>query len=212
MENRFSELWDNRNWKWPKTDIHCWRHMNRTLCGPFVIREVSGFLPKEKRNLIIQAGGNCGMFPYEYAKFFKRVITFEPDPLNFKCLTANIDSMNVIPIQGCLGKVSGQVLPVRRSKINIGATHISKAPPTFHAQSFAIDDLHLKPDVIHLDVEGYELEVLTGAIKTIETCKPLIISEIKPEKRFDFWEFLRDFSYVETGVLSNGDYTYAPRS
>ena len=65
MENRFSKIWDNRNWLWPKTDIHCWRHMNRTLCDPTVIREVSRVLPKENRNFIIKAGGNCGKLPYQ---------------------------------------------------------------------------------------------------------------------------------------------------
>ena len=148
------------------------------------------------------------MFPVEYDKYFKRVITFEPDPINFKCLVSNINSKHIIPMQGCLGKVGGKTVPMRNNGKNIGACHISKAPPTFHAHTFAIDDLHVKPDVIHLDVEGHELEILKGARKTIQKSSPLIIAEIKQENRFFVWEFIREFSYTEIATLSNGDYVY----
>ena len=182
--------------------------MHKEGNGPNVIRDVARMLPKEKRNLVIQAGGNCGMFPVEYDRYFHRVVTFEPDPLNFKCLVANIDSKNITPIQACLGAVSGEIVPMRNNGKNIGACHVSKAPPTFHAFTFTIDSLNLKPDVIHLDVEGYEDLTLLGAEKTIQENHPLIVSEIKAENRFAVWEFLREFSYVEILTLTNGDYVY----
>jgi len=208
MENRFSKLWGNRDWSWVETDVHCWKHMHGEGNGPNLIKDITNILPKQKHKLAIQAGGNCGMFPIEYDKYFKRVITFEPDPLNFKCLVSNINSKHIIPMQGCLGEVSGKTVPMRNNGKNIGACHVSKAPPTFHAHTFAIDDLHVKPDVIHLDVEGHELEILKGARKTIQKSSPLIIVEIKDDNRFNFWEFIREFSYTEVGTLSNGDYVY----
>jgi len=208
MENRHSKIWGKKDWQWVKTDYNCWHHMHKSGNGPDVIRDVARILPKEKRNLVIQAGGNCGMFPVEYDKYFQRVVTFEPDPLNFKCLVANIDSKNITPIQACLGAVSGKSVPMRNNGINIGACHVSKAPPKFHALTFAIDDLHLEPDVIHLDVEGHELQTLLGAEKTLFLHHPLIISEIKAENRFLVWEYLKEFGYAETGRLSNGDFVY----
>jgi FkbM family methyltransferase len=208
MENRHSKIWGNRDWQWVKTDYNCWEHMHKTGNGPDVIRDVARMLPKEKRNLVIQAGGNCGMFPVEYDRYFQRVVTFEPDPLNFKCLVANMDSKSITPIQACLGAVSGKSVPMRNNGKNIGACHVSKAPPTFHALTFAIDDLNVKPDVIHLDVEGYELQTLLGAEKTIQENRPIIVSEIKQGNRFLVWEYLREFSYIESSVLSNGDYVY----
>ena len=208
MENRHSDIWGNRDWQWVKTDHNCWVHMHKKGNGPNVVRDIARSVIGKKRNLVIQAGGNCGMFPVEYDRYFKRVVTFEPDPLNFKCLVANINSKSITPIQACLGAVSGETVPMRNNGKNIGACHVSKAPPTFHALTFAIDDLHLEPDVIHLDVEGYELQTLLGAEKTLFSYHPLIVSEIKAENRFLVWEYLKEFGYVETGHLTNGDYVY----
>ena len=211
MENKFSQVWGNREWQWVETDKHCWKHMHVKGNGPDMVRAVTNFLPKDKRKLIIQAGGNCGMVPLEYSKYFDRVVTFEPDPLNFKCLVANIPSKRVTSIQACLGSKSGELVPMRNNGKNIGSCHVSEAPPTFHAMTFMIDSLHLAPNVIHLDVEGYELEVLKGAKKTIKRHKPVIVSEIKDDKRFDFWEFIREYSYTEKAKLSNGDYVYVSK-
>lgn len=40
-----------------------------------------------------------------------------------------------------------------------------------------LDSYHLKPDIIKIDVEGFEMEVLRGASDTIERSKPRIIIE-----------------------------------
>ena len=74
--------------------------------------------------------------------------------------------------------------------------------------TFALDDLGLKPDLIHLDVEGFELEVIQGARRLLKEVGPLLVVEIKKDNRFLFWEYLREFSYTESGVLENGDYIY----
>ncbi len=40
-----------------------------------------------------------------------------------------------------------------------------------------LDSYKLKPDIMKIDVEGFELEVLDGAIKTIKKYHPKIIIE-----------------------------------
>ena len=62
--------------------------------------------------------------------------------------------------------------------------------------------------MIHLDGEGFELEVIQGARRLLKEVGPLLVVEIKKDNRFLFWEYLREFSYTESGVLENGDYIY----
>jgi FkbM family methyltransferase len=40
-----------------------------------------------------------------------------------------------------------------------------------------LDDLKLRPDFIKIDVQGLELEVLIGARRTLESCRPLVMVE-----------------------------------
>jgi FkbM family methyltransferase len=47
-----------------------------------------------------------------------------------------------------------------------------------------IDNLNLKPDLIKLDVEGHEINVILGAIKTIKKIRPIIYIE-NPSKVVD---------------------------
>lgn len=212
MESRFSNIWGNRFWHWQKSDIHCWKHMHQKGNGPSVCLDVKTVTGKSRPELIIQAGGNCGMFPMEYLRWFNRVITFEPDPINFNCLIKNCNAPNELTaVMGVLGNNAGEMVPVRRSKKNIGATHVSKAPPTFHSLTFTIDSLNLKPDVIHLDIEGYELQALKGAAKTLKNHNPVLVCEIKSDMRFLVWEFIKRYGYKETAVLSNGDFVFEKR-
>jgi hypothetical protein len=47
---------------------------------------------------VIQAGGNQGMYPRFLSKLFKRVITAEPDYLNFHCLVNNCQKENIVKL------------------------------------------------------------------------------------------------------------------
>ena len=51
--------------------------------------EIIKLLPQNKRKLIIQAGGNAGLYPKLYSTMFEKVITFEPDHRWFVCLINN---------------------------------------------------------------------------------------------------------------------------
>jgi len=58
--------------------------------------------------------------------------------------------------------------------------------------SIKIDDLNLKPDLIKLDIEGYEMKAILGAAKTINKFKPIIYIE-NPSKTID--KFFKNYGY-----------------
>ena len=133
---------------------------------------------ENSRQVMVQAGGNCGQYVKQYAKYFKTVYTFEPDPLNFVCLTLNSPD-NVVKSQSCVGNEKKFIAlePFKHPSHDYhnGGIHVSgqgTLPTTI------IDELDLPAcDLIQLDIEGYEYFALLGAIKTIEKYHPVIVVE-----------------------------------
>ncbi len=131
----------------------------------------------KNRSAVVQAGGNCGLWPQELAKHFEAVYTFEPDRVNFGCLVENTrDIDNVIRIQSFIGSDKGTG-GLQAVDGNCGAGY--KNGPGI-IPTFRIDELNL-PDcgAIILDVEGMEYDAIMGAEKTIRRFSPTIICEEK---------------------------------
>ncbi len=95
-------------WLWPREDILTWEffHKNERAAwsdGSANIihfpNEIIKLLPQNKRKLIIQAGGNAGLYPKLYSTMFEKVITFEPDHRWFVCLINNCPETNIFKFQ-----------------------------------------------------------------------------------------------------------------
>lgn len=128
----------------------------------------------------VQAGGNVGLWPRELAKHFARVWSFEPDPVNFKCMNKNLENvLNVHMHQAALGDNHRQAGLVRDVE-NCGAYYIDENPANASFTVTTIDSLKLdRCELILLDIEGYELLALHGAQKTINEFHPVIVCEEK---------------------------------
>lgn len=124
----------------------------------------------------VQAGGNCGIWPARMAQRFHTVYTFEPDPVNFRCLCWNAPEENIFKFNAALGVERGTIGMTLRPD-NVGAHWVSGSGSI---PVLRIDDLELSVcDLIYLDIEGYELPALNGAAKTINRCSPTIAVEDK---------------------------------
>lgn len=157
-------------WYWPFKDRSCWPWLQNEKDNPNLVANYC-----TQRRTIIQAGGNVGFYVRPYAEMFERVITFEPDRLNFQCLTLNVENENVIKIQACLGDQRNTV-GLTTSRKNIGAYHVNEKGgliPTLLIDDFNVQDC----DLLHLDIEGFELFALRGAVETIRRCRPIIALE-----------------------------------
>ena len=165
------------------------------------------------KGVVLQAGGNCGIFPKMYAEMFQTVYTFEPDPVLFQCLTRNIDYPNVVKIQACLGNERKLVGTKNDAAPSCGGRHIDERNGII--PTIFIDDLNLpRCDLIHLDIEGYEFNALRGGLKTIERCKPIIVLEYFEQwlSRFrtnieEIESLLRSIGYSHVGEVK-GDRVY----
>ena len=160
-----------------------------------------------KRNVVVQAGGHCGVWPIRLAKMFKRVYTFEPDFKNFKCLVSNIKEPNIFPARGVLGAYP-HFVGLHLNEKNTGG-HWVKGDGDVPV--YTIDGLHLNElDLIILDVEGSELFALQGAARSIEQFSPVIMFEDNGNFEFkggypaqDVYDLMESFGYKHVSSIGN---------
>jgi FkbM family methyltransferase len=166
----FVRIEQREGWYWPFKDRSCWPWLQNEKDNPELVTAYC-----TNRRTVIQAGGNVGFYVRPYAEMFDRVITFEPDRLNFQCLTMNVENENVIKIQACIGNQRNAVGMITSRK-NIGAYHVN--PTGGLIPTLLIDDFNVQDcDLLHLDIEGFELFALQGAVETIKRCRPVIALE-----------------------------------
>lgn len=157
---------------WPATDKECRPAvMDQYLDADIAIKLCTA------KNIVIQAGGNCGVWARYLSGHFKTVYTFEPDIINFLCLNLNVPNENVIRMQAALGDKARPVGMITTPE-NVGAHRVEGKGGAIPV--LRIDDLRL-PDLnfLQLDIEGYEYFALHGAIHTIDAYKPVIMIEDK---------------------------------
>lgn len=129
------------------------------------------------RRVVVEAGGNWGVWPARLSSRFETVYTFEPDPECFAALTVNtIAYPNVIRLQAGLGDKPVQI-DLEREDNKTGSQHVCGSGPL---PLLRLDDFNLEIcDLIWLDIEGYEFNALKGSEQTIARCNPVIAFEDK---------------------------------
>jgi len=162
---------------------------------------------------VIQAGGNIGVYPATMAKRFERVITVEPDTVNYQALLLNVANHdNIDHAQAAFGDKEGTASVDHVYPDNIGA-HQLKAGNDVRVMPIDYFEVH-DCDFIQLDIEGYEHLALLGAEKTIKKTYPVITLELKGlGSRYGYTDedtinLLQDWGYEIVGRV-NRDVIFA---
>jgi len=193
---------DLETWHGPKKDWHI--HYNT------ILKYVKKF------DVVAQAGGCLGVYPRLLSDMFKLVYTWEPDPLNFFCLTRNCQKNNIIKMQAALGEKhqNGHVYRTTALK-NVGMNIVQPLPPPeyihptwvpveFPIPILKIDDFVFDTlDLLWFDLELSELPALVGAQNTIKLHHPVIIAE---NPREEINTFLHQFGYEFMELSIDGIY------
>lgn len=169
------------------------------------------------KNIVLQAGGHVGMWPYVLSRYFKLVYTFEPLQEMFYFLNLNCTSKNIIKFQASLNNES-TMLNSLKLKAPLEFLQTERFTEEQKYMSIKIDDLNLiECNAILLDIEGWEYFALQGAKDTIKRCKPVILAEIDKEcnqgyalrkKHID--ELMQECNYKLINVIAR-DAIYVPR-
>lgn len=129
-----------------------------------------------QRRTCIDAGAHIGIITRLLAKHFSRVIAFEPHPQTFKCLQRNTRHLPNVEIhRAALGGVKGQMGIEMAPTTNSGDRQIISGTGV---KVVTLDSLRLKDvDFIKMDIQGYELFALQGAVRTLQRCRPVCLIE-----------------------------------
>jgi len=127
-------------------------------------------------HVVVQAGGNFGLWAHALCGLFDHVYTYEPHPENFFCLVRNCPEENIYKFQAGLSDEPA-VMSMEGEARNAGAYQMGGPGylPTVRLDDFAFPAM----DLLCLDIEGMELKALMGARKHLEKFSPVIMLEDK---------------------------------
>ena len=141
---------------------------------------------------ILDIGANVGFTTLNFAARCKEgyVYAYEPDSLNFSKLERNVSLnpfFNISMRRKGLGEFAVTPQLMRLNKHHSGMNRIqSEATEGLESEKIEVVRLDdevavMNPndvDLIKIDVEGYELDVVRGALETIRKFKPILFIEL----------------------------------
>lgn len=163
------------------------------------------FLPN---GVVIDVGAQYGDYSVLCAKLYNSIVySFEPLPTNFKILKKNITinklNKKIKAFNVAVGAVNKNVV-IKYSGDMGGVVGDSNLV----VKMISLDNLSLKPNLLKIDAEGFELDVLKGGVEMIKKNKPKIIVETHSKKlRRDVNSFLKNNRYKleHIGKISTTD-------
>ncbi len=147
------------------------------------IYDVPGFIPTSD-DVVVDVGANVGDWTVYCSKVMgaSKVIAFEPLGRNIELMTKLLNENNVLNVEiykfalsdrsfTSTLKHNGLMLSLRENGV-IGEEICFRT----------LDSFDLRPSILKIDVEGFEFQALSGAVNTIQRCKPRIIVEVHSRK------------------------------
>jgi len=132
----------------------------------------------------IDVAAHYGTSSFHFSNNFKKVEAFEIDPFIRECLEKNVNNFSnknvTVYTYGC-GKENKFINLLRNedshfTKINDKSNNLTEE--NSESKIVSLDNYDWEDvDFIKIDVEGFENEVIMGALKLIERCKPIILFE-----------------------------------
>tara|TARA_B100000212_G_scaffold198365_1_gene149678 strand:- start:2584 stop:3219 length:636 start_codon:yes stop_codon:yes gene_type:complete len=169
-----------KGWYLPDSDTHFEHYIKdggyQTVHRDTILKYVKENRPNLKN--CIDVGSHIGFWSKDFTNLFTHTFAFDPIPQVRECYIKNITNSNYTLYPYGLGKENKKI-SVLYSPKETGNTHASDKG-NLEIEIKTIDTFNLPNiDYIKIDAEGYEIEVVEGAKKLIEECKPFIHIEAK---------------------------------
>jgi len=160
-------------------------------------------LSSNKNNVVVQAGGNQGLYPVLLSKYYKKVYTFEPNKIAYDILIKNCADKNIESLNVGLGSSNKKVHGHTQQFNNSGKFELNMNQ-TGECEVITLDSLDIEAcDLLWLDTEKTEYEVILGGLNTIKKFKPVIIVEGPETTNYIVNDILKSLGYTETNRVNN---------
>lgn len=166
----------------PSNDIHIeqWKSGQPFTQNKCLLKFLDYCNTKNKNfNTVIDIGAWCGTWAKAIEPYAKKVIAFEPDETHFECLQRNC-TINCDPRMEAVGAEIKEI-----SLTEDDFTQAKRIDKQGNIKMTTLDNMNYQDvDLIKIDVEGYEMEVLKGATKSLENVQYLMIELNNNTKKY----------------------------
>jgi FkbM family methyltransferase len=167
----------------PDYDNHFPKMLEKSLKNDGVVRyqwraRDSAVAACKQTRVCLDIGANVGLWSCDLVKSFQTVIAFEPVAEFRECFKKNVSGTNYLLEAVALGRTES-FIDMNIVEGNTGHSHINPNSlgkgliPLKTLDSYNYNNV----DMIKIDVEGFEEEILAGAMDTILKNKPIIVVE-----------------------------------
>lgn len=141
----------------------------------------------------IDVGAHTGKFSEQlvFSKLFDRVCLFEPNPQNFVALKRRFAHQEHMALHNCgvgssggraqlqfdSNTATGSLLPYADDYAHHGAVQILEVP-VVSLDAFFNDFSYQRINLLKIDTQGFDLEVLRGAVETLAHHRPVVVVEL----------------------------------
>ena len=185
-------------------------------------------------SIFLDIGAHFGCISMYYAQKIKNnnwtgeILAFEVNPKVCECLEENLkNNINNVPYRvfgNAVSNIHGEKIKLKAPFIQSGQTWCSygsfgidnggpRSEETYEVETLTIDSLNVKPDIIKVDVEGYEMRVMLGMENTLRTHRPILVFEYNNNSNNDvrgISKFLKDCQYIPKAKTTGGDVLCIP--
>jgi FkbM family methyltransferase len=189
-----------------------WRAKETPSLSPLTNKWISLF---SNSDVFYDIGANIGLFTLMAAKFVNaKVIAVEIDLMNARILYENIymnncqGNVTILPL-GLDSTTHQETLFLKSMSYGDALHNLREVSPhirkpeeiKFNVAVFSLDDLILAlrlpaPTKLKIDVDGAELEILRGALRSLKSVSAIIVEyKLGSKEREDIHQFLKNCSF-----------------
>jgi FkbM family methyltransferase len=152
-----------------------------------------------KGETAVDIGANIGNHSLFFSKYFKKVISIEPDLNNFELLEINSRLKNNIECLNIGISDQNYRAKFKKDKLNRGASKLDKSGDC-SIELRTLDSLNMVENIglVKIDVEGHELEVIKGARQTLISKHPVLLFELNAKQLSK--DYIDEFIHLLKGM------------